>query len=207
MQTFLFSVPLLGNHGCALCKCELHRSCSVFFSRNSRLSTRTSVMSVITSHAVFLENLPITLFLSLLLLLKLPQHPTVLMLLLPEVMNALILKLLLLPAKLLLLPAKLVQPKLPLHPKVLLPKLLPLKLPLHLKVLLLKLLPLKLPLHQNKQKNALKSYNLKAVTWEDIIVGEVPSTRAQDKGMMVKSVVGISLRTLPHIKSDKFSLF
>jgi hypothetical protein len=37
----------------------------------------------------------------------------------------------------------------------------------------------------------IKSFDFKAVTWEDVIVGKVPSTNKQDKGMMVKSVITI----------------
>jgi hypothetical protein len=51
------------------------------------------------------------------------------------------------------------------------------------------------------EKMALKSYDLKAVTWEDIVVGEVSSTRAQDKGMMVKS----SVVTIGGYKSENFT--
>jgi len=50
------------------------------------------------------------------------------------------------------------------------------------------------------EKMALKSYDLKAVTWEDVVVGEVSSTRAQAKGMMVKSVV-----TIGGYKSENFT--
>jgi hypothetical protein len=36
------------------------------------------------------------------------------------------------------------------------------------------------------EKMAINSFDFKAVTWEDVIGGEVPSTYKQDKGMMVK---------------------
>ena len=41
------------------------------------------------------------------------------------------------------------------------------------------------------EKLAIKSFDFKAVTWEDVTVGEVPSTNKQDRGMMVKSVLAI----------------
>jgi hypothetical protein len=50
---------------------------------------------------------------------------------------------------------------------------------------------------------ALKNKDFKAVIWEYIVVVEVPSTRQQDKGMMVKSVVTIGGYKFENFMADQ----
>jgi hypothetical protein len=122
---------LLGNHACALCKCELHGLGGIFFSeqsikyRNICHHQASHVLGRPTHYPVAIATTATT------QAAMATQGVGA-----PKMLQALIPKLLPLQAKLLLPPAKLLPPKLPVHPKVLLPK----------------LLPLKLPLRQNKQK-------------------------------------------------------
>jgi hypothetical protein len=53
------------------------------------------------------------------------------------------------------------------------------------------------------EKSVIKTIDLKNIAWWDITVGEIPSQRAQDKGMMVKSVIKIAGYTAEYFTADQ----